>query len=290
MLRQSHIKSMQLMKIKKQKLRERQRAWLQTIQKNLLSYRASVLEEKGENQNKIHQLKLKAGKSHQSWQRRPVGTQETHKMFLLPFPDGVRTHYCTNCPKKRFNQSGKIAILSFFFLSWKRNILDISNVLPEMGGLQKELPERDPATLGSDKLLPLPLLTLLSTSSVTRLIFSLVSSVKMFSWFRTKSSLSFWSSRSSMEWTLTQQKGNHHHHHGFPQERNKPLTRHGSSSWWFLSCQGESQVTPAAQSRGTAPEGLHVEVPCAPAFKGCAEQIQLKTSISSQNCYHCIIT
>lgn len=53
------------------------------------------------------------------------------------------------------------------------------------------------------------LLTLFSTSSVTRLIFSLVSSVKMFSWFRTKSSLSFWSSRSSIESTLTEQKGNY---------------------------------------------------------------------------------
>lgn len=91
---------MQFMKIQKKKLKERQRAWFQTIQKNLLSYRASILEEKGENQNKIHQLKLKAGKSHQSWQRRPVRTKEIHKMFLLPLPDRVRTDYCMNCPKK----------------------------------------------------------------------------------------------------------------------------------------------------------------------------------------------
>lgn len=47
------------------------RAWLQTTQENLLSYRASTLEEKGENLNKIHQLKLKVCKSHRSWQRRP---------------------------------------------------------------------------------------------------------------------------------------------------------------------------------------------------------------------------
>lgn len=53
------------------------------------------------------------------------------------------------------------------------------------------------------------LLTLFSTSSVTRLIFSLVSSVKIFSWFRTKSNLSFWSSRSSIESTLMEQKGNY---------------------------------------------------------------------------------
>lgn len=63
--------AMQIMKIQKQKLKERQRAQLQTMQENLLSYRASILEEKGENPNKIHQLKLKVGKSHRSWQRRP---------------------------------------------------------------------------------------------------------------------------------------------------------------------------------------------------------------------------
>lgn len=41
------------------------------MQENLLSYRASTLEEKGENLNKIHQLKLKVCRSHRSWQRRP---------------------------------------------------------------------------------------------------------------------------------------------------------------------------------------------------------------------------
>lgn len=60
----------------------------------------------------------------------------------------------------------------------------------------------------------------------------------------------------------------------------------------FLSSQGESQVTLAAQSRGTAPEGLYMAVPCARAFKGCARQTQLKTSLLSQllSLYYHIIT
>lgn len=72
-----------------------------------------------------------------------------------------------------------------------------------------------------------------------------------------------------------------------PPGKNRPLARHGAPSWWFLSSQGECQVALAAQSRGTAPQGLYVAVTCAPAFKfkGCAGQTQLKPSISSLNCY-----
>lgn len=163
-------------------------------------------------------------------------------MFLLLFPDRVRTDYWANCPKKSFShltvrKDCHFKLLFFLcFLFWKRNILTFQTYfLRQVGSKRSCL--REEATPGSEKLFPLPLLTLFSTSSVTRLIFSLVSSVKMFSWFRTKSSLSFWSSRSSMDWTLTRQKGDHHHHHAFPQERNRPLSRHGPP-WWVREQPG----------------------------------------------------
>lgn len=101
---------------------------------NLLSYRASVLEEKGESLNKIHQLEPKVGKSHQSWQRRPERQNAILSyLFQTEWKQASEPTQLQQVIQLPDTQQGLPACLFISFLFFEMEYRCTSNVLHKLG-------------------------------------------------------------------------------------------------------------------------------------------------------------
>lgn len=199
-------------------------------------------------------------------------------MFLLPSPDRVRTDYWANCPKKLFNHLTvrKDCHFKLLFFIVKKEHSDISNIFPETSRLQKELPER----VGSTWIWAVP-------TAFTYFVFDLLSNA--FDFFlgvfcQNVQLISHEVQPVLLIFSLF---------HGLdsnPAERRSPSPpcippgnkQALKQAWTTLmgswAARGIPSDTGCPKQRSCSRRAAHC-VPCAQAFKGCAEQRQLKTRI-----------